>query len=106
MEGEVAGQQVFDAEVVLQEFEGESGMMSVWQTYGFIYNDGVGYHQVGIVIGVVCRMTQSELVRMVVNAQQQNTTPQPTDTRSTADRGFIVSHSPMHAAYRAIIGSF
>ena len=32
MEGEIAGQQAFDAEVVLQEFECEFGMMSMWQT--------------------------------------------------------------------------
>ena len=106
MEGEIAGQQASDAEVVLQEFECDSGMMSMWQTHGYIYNDGVGQHQDGIVIGVGGRMTKSELVRMVVNAQKQNTTPQPTDTRSTTDRGFVASHSPMHAAYRVIIGSF
>ena len=97
MEGEIAGQQASDAEVVLQEFECDSGMMSMWQTHGYIYNDGVGQHQDGIVIDVGCRMPKSELVRMVVNAQQESNTPQPTDARSTTDRGFVASHSPMHA---------
>ena len=59
MEGEIAGQQASDAEVVLQEFECDSGMMSMWQTHGYIYNDGVGQHQDGIVIDVGCRMPKA-----------------------------------------------